>query len=161
MKHTILWSQHSLTHNLGNAITGQGGIVIKRNSHKLRDINTNKHQIDFLKTSSFPLVASNRPFALYKMIGGEGAYTPIFFMLAGSEKCNFNATEANQKIIAKEKVQKASKKAIAMLPAVDLMILLSNATNYQGITPFVGSGKVSQTSSCKCLFSLWSGISQV
>lgn len=28
-------------------------------------------------------------------------------MLAGSEKCNFNATEMNQEIIAKEKVQKA------------------------------------------------------
>lgn len=126
MKHTdsLISSQHSLTHNLGNAITGQDGIVIQRNSHKLRDINKNKHQIDFLKTSrSFPLVALNRPFALYKMIGGEDAYTPIFFMLAGSEKCNFNATGVNQKIIAKEKVQKASKKAIAVLQAVDLMIL--------------------------------------
>lgn len=31
---------------------------------------------------------------------------PIFFMLAGSEKSNFNAVEVNQEINAKEKEQK-------------------------------------------------------
>ena len=55
-------------------------------------------------------MALNRPFALYKMLGGKKKGKDIgtsHLLYVSSEKCNFNATEVNQEIIAKEKVQKA------------------------------------------------------
>lgn len=67
---------------------------------------------------------------------------PIFLMLADPEKGNFNAVEVNQEINAKEKRTKSkSKKVIAVLYALDLVILLKKITNYQGIVPFTGSGR--------------------